>query len=91
MDNFTGTENNSDSEADIVSSGENMSDVFPTCSDGFYNAPADGLCKPHCGTWLLYPPALEAAMITLIIVAMVIGTLGGSVVLLISCSDYKRA
>ena len=90
-ENMTVTDNNSETGS-TNSSSSNTSDVLPMCSDGFYNdLQANGLCVPHCGTWLLYPPALETAMNILIIIAMVIGTTGGGVVLLLSCGDRKRA
>ena len=61
------------------------------CSRDFY-PDTDNTCKADCGKWKLYASnKLENAMLTLIILATVIGLIGGAVVLILSCINYKKA
>ena len=62
------------------------------CSTDFYLDMEDNTCKADCGKWKLYnSDKLETVMIALIIVATAVGIIGGAVVLILSCINYKKA
>ena len=60
-------------------------------STDFYLDMEDNICKAECGKWKLYSDTLETVMVTLIIVAAAVGIIGGAVVLILSCINYKTA
>ena len=61
------------------------------CSEGFYREDnSSRSCLPECGVWRLYSSQLETAMMVLMILLTSIGIVAGTIVVVVSCSQYKR-
>ena len=85
-----GTSSGSDGKYSTGNSNDNITENI-TCSDNFYLDEETSQCKPECGEWGLYSARAEAAVSALTVVSIAIGTIGGVVVLVVSCINHKEA
>ncbi len=60
------------------------------CSQDFYLDDSSGLCRPECGEFFQFSDQTAAWLHPLIIVALVIHILGGVLLLVVSCINYKQ-
>ena len=60
------------------------------CSDDFYLDDERNVCFPECGEWAVYPKKLGVAMNTLVILSVIIGIIGGTMVILLSCFNSQK-
>ncbi len=60
------------------------------CSPDFYLDDSSGLCRPECGEFFQLSDQTAAWLHPLIIVTLIIQILGGVLLLVVSCINYKQ-
>ena len=74
--------------ADNISNSDDQNGLI-ACSDGFF-MDEQGVCIPECGEWEDLPHSFEIATDTVVILHSILYIISASVVLVLSCIQYKR-
>ena len=74
-----------------ISNLDGQSDTI-ACSDGFFLSEqgAQGVCIAECGVWEDLPHSFEVATDIIVILHSIVYIISASLVLVLSCIQYKR-